>query len=153
MLSQEVAKGENYTSARIGEFSGLDDYKFAHPELSFEVDGKIFLNSLLDLTIGEISINKLPPKASMPFHHEHQNNEEIYIFIKGLGEFQVDDHIFPVNEGTVIRVAPEGVRCWRNLSNEPLYYIVVQAPVGGYGKSKTIEDGKAVKVPFHWKIS
>lgn len=151
MSSQEVRNGTNYTSASLGEFAGLDNFKFAHPALPFEVEGKVFLNSLLGLTSAEISINKLPPKASMPFHHKHQNNEEIYIFIKGTGEFRVDDQLIPIGEGTVVRVAPDGVRCWRNLSTEPLYYIVVQAPAGGYGNAKTIEDGKAVRKPVHWE--
>ncbi|MDH4048469.1 MAG: cupin domain-containing protein [Gammaproteobacteria bacterium] len=147
----EVRNGTNFTAVSLGEFVGLNSFKFSHPALPFEVEGKVFLNSLLGLTSSEISLNKLPPKASMPFHHKHQLNEEIYIFIKGKGEFQIDDHIFPVSEGTVVRVAPEGVRCWRNLSVEPLYYIVVQAPVGGYKSSGTISDGTAVQKPVRWE--
>lgn len=148
--SRNVREGSNFSVGNLGEFIGLDKYKFTHPALPFEVKGKIFLNSLLGLTSAEISINKLPPEASMPFHHQHRNNEEIYIFIKGTGEFRVDDQVFPVSEGTAVRVAPEGVRCWRNLSMEPLYYIVVQAPAGGYGNGNTIDDGKAVRKPVAW---
>ena len=147
----EVRNGTNFTAASLGEFVGLNSFKFSHPALPFEVEGKVFLNSLLGLTSSEISLNKLPPKASMPFHHKHQLNEEIYIFIKGKGEFQIDDKIFPVSEGTVVRVAPEGVRCWRNLSVEPLYYIVVQAPVGAYKSSGTISDGTVVQKPVRWE--
>jgi mannose-6-phosphate isomerase-like protein (cupin superfamily) len=150
MCSLKVRNGTNYTSASLGEFAGLDDYKFSHPALPFEVEGKVFLNSILGLTGAEISINKLPPKVSMPFNHKHHKNEEVYIFLKGTGEFKVDNQTFPISEGTVIRVAPAGVRCWRNLSEEPLYYIVVQAPVGGYGNASTIEDGEAVKSSVHW---
>ena len=148
----EVRTGTNFTAAAFGDLAGLGDYTFKHPTLPFEVEGKVFLNSLLGLTGSEISLNKLPPKASMPFHHKHHINEEVYIFIKGRGEYQVDDQVFPISEGTVIRVAPGGVRCWRNLMAEPLYYIVVQAPAGCYKSGTTISDGKAVEKPVRWEM-
>ena len=150
-LSPEVRVGAHFTAADLGDLAGLNHFKFSHPALPFEVEGKVFLNSLLGLTSSEISLNKLPPATSMPFHHTHTHNEEIYIFVKGKGEFQIDEHIFPVREGSVVRVAPAGVRCWRNLSAEPLYYIVVQAPAGGYHGRNTINDGKAVEKPVLWE--
>lgn len=146
-IPPETRTGANFAAAALGEFANLDQYRFHHPALSFEVEGKVFLNSLLALTSTEISVNKLPPRASMPFHHRHRLNEEIYIFIKGTGEFQVDDDVFAVSEGTVVRVAPEGVRCWRNLSSEPLYYVVIQAPASGFHSGATIGDGVVVPAP------
>lgn len=113
-LPPEIRIGAHFTAADLGDFAGLNNVKFNHPALPFEVEGKVFLNSLIGLTSPEISLNKLPPNMSMTFHHTHNLNEEIYIFVKGKGEFQIDDHIFPVREGSVIRVAPEGVRCWRS---------------------------------------
>lgn len=149
----EITTGENFSTTELGEFENLDRYKFAHARLPFEVEGKVFLNSLLELTSAEISINKLPPRTSMPFHHRHRSNEEIYIFIKGRGEFRVDDELIPIREGTIIRVAPEGVRCWRNVSDEPLYYVVVQSRVGSYGNDRTIEDGEAVMKSVVWETN
>lgn len=143
----ETRTGANFAAAALGELAHLDQFRFHHPALPFEVEGKVFLNSLLALTSAEISLNKLPPRTSMPFHHRHRLNEEIYVFIKGIGEFQVDDEVFAVSEGTVVRVAPEGVRCWRNLSSEPLYYIVIQAPAAGYKSGTTIGDGVIVPAP------
>ncbi len=148
-----IQTGGNFSATDLGELGNLDRYRFSHAKMPFEVEGKVFLNSILGLTSAEISLNKLPPKTSMPFHHRHRNNEEIYIFIKGTGEFRVDDQIVPISSGTVIRVAPAGIRCWRNLSDEPLYYVVVQAPSGGYGKDKTIDDGEAVKKPVRWETA
>lgn len=149
----EVTTGENFSATELGELENLDRYRFTHAGLPFEVEGKVFLNSVLGLTSAEISINKLPAKASMPFHHRHRNNEEIYIFVKGRGEFRIDDELLPVREGTVIRVAPEGIRCWRNVSDEPLYYIVIQGRAGSYGNDRTIEDGEAVGKPVVWKTA
>jgi uncharacterized cupin superfamily protein len=79
----EVRNGANFTAASLGDLADLNSFKFNHPALPFEVEGKVFLNSLLGLTSSEISLNKLPPKTSMPFHHRHKLNEEIYIFLKG----------------------------------------------------------------------
>jgi len=149
-VAQEIKHGENFAAVDLGEFADLDNYTFTHPILPFEVEGKVFLKSLLGLTSTEISINKVPPNTSVPFYHRHEKNEEIYIFIKGTGQFQVDDQTFPVAEGTIIRVAPKGARCWRNVSDEPLYYIVIQAPAEGYGKDETINDGKLVRKLVRW---
>ncbi len=148
--TQHTIDGKNFTATEIGSFERLDAYSFTHELLPIAMEGKVFLKSILGLTSAEISFNKLPPNASMPFHHKHQRNEEIYLFIQGNGEFMIDDTIVPVSEGTVIRVAPEGVRCWRNVSTEPLYYVVIQAAEGSYGAGSNIEDGLAVKIPVVW---
>ncbi len=145
-----VRTGPHFTASDLGDFVDLHNFTFSHPAVPFEVEGKIFLKSLLGLTGAEISLNQLPPRMSVPFSHRHTHNEEIYLFVKGRGEFQIDDHRFPVREGTVVRVAPEGVRCWRNLSEEPLYYIVVQVPAGGYQSAGTISDGIAVNKSVRW---
>jgi mannose-6-phosphate isomerase-like protein (cupin superfamily) len=151
MASKQLTTGRSFSAADLGDLADLDNFRFTHPALPFEVAGKVFLKSILGLTSAEISLNRLPPNTSMPFHHRHRKNEEIYVFIGGTGEFSIDGQRFPVREGTVVRVAPEGVRCWRNLSGEPLYYIVIQAPAGGYGSDSTIDDGEAVRKPGAWE--
>ena len=86
----------------------------------------------------------------MPFYHKHQLNEEIYIFLKGEGEFQIDDKVLPISEGTVVRVSQEGERCWRNTSEtEDLYYVVVQARAGTYA-GNTVEDGVGAQKRVSW---
>jgi mannose-6-phosphate isomerase-like protein (cupin superfamily) len=139
--------GANFAAADLGTLAELGQYRFKHPAVPGEVEGKVFLHALLGLTSAEISLNRVPPGFAMPFHHRHRRNEEIYIFIKGRGEFQVDDRIFPVGEGSVVRVAPDGARWWRNTSDKPLYYIVVQAPVGGLTAGATISDGMPAPNP------
>ena len=136
----ETKYGTNFTAVDLGALCELDDYKFKHPVLPIEIKGKVFLKQILGLTSSEISLNKMPPGASMPFFHRHRMNEEVYIIIKGHGEFQIDGEVFPVKEGTVIRVAPGGGRCWRNNSGEDLYYIVFQARAGSC-EDHTILDG------------
>lgn len=143
-------KGSQFTVVDLGNFSELDQFTFEIPVNSRKIEGKIFLKELLSLTSAEISVNKLPPSKSIPFYHKHQFNEETYIFVRGNGEFQVDDSVFPVSEGTVVRVDPDGERCLRNTSpTEELCWIVVQSRVNSQPDS-TIKDGFAVEKRVSW---
>lgn len=150
-VTPQPAAGRHYTALSLGAFNNLNEYVFKHQALPFDVEGKVFINKSLALTSAEISLNKLPAHGGMPFYHRHQQNEEIYIFLKGQGEFDVDGDIIPVCEGTVIRVSPEGERCWRNTSSEPLQYIVIQAKAGSYTHGTTIEDGIGTDRKVNWK--
>jgi mannose-6-phosphate isomerase-like protein (cupin superfamily) len=146
-----IAKtGQNFAVVDLGKFSDLHQYIFEAEEHSIKLEGKVFLKQLLNLTSAEISLNTLQPLKSIPFYHKHRLNEEIYIFIHGRGEFQVDDRVFPVCEGTVVRVDSEGERCLRNTSDgEQLNWIVIQSRAGSY-RDRTIEDGYGVQKRVSW---
>lgn len=142
--------GKNFAVVDLGAFSEFNQFIFTAPGIPFEVEGKVFLNQLLNLTSAEISLNKLPPAKSIPFYHKHRLNEEIYIFLQGEGEFQVDDRIFSVREGTVVRVDCDGERCCRNTSKvEDLFFIVIQSRAGSYCEH-TIQDGVSVQKRVSW---
>jgi mannose-6-phosphate isomerase-like protein (cupin superfamily) len=145
----EPRTGQHFGVVDLGSLSALDQFSFELPTVNVKVAGKLFLKQLLNLSSAEISINKLAPGKSLPFYHKHRLNEEIYLFIKGNGEFQVDDSVFPVSEGTVVRVDCNGQRCWRNTSEEDLYYIVIQARAGSYD-GETSEDGVGVEKRVSW---
>lgn len=143
-------RGASFTAVYLGQLAQLHQYTYKHPALPRETEGKVFLNQILGLTSSEISINKLPPRTSMPFYHTHRLNEEIYLFLKGEGEFQIDGKVLPISEGTVVRVSQEGERCWRNTSEtEDLYYVVVQARAGTY-EGHTVADGVGVQKRVSW---
>lgn len=139
----------NHAVAEMGSWEQLKDYKFEHPKLERPARGKVFLGPLLQLTGMEVSLNCLPPGAGMPFQHKHREHEELYLFVRGTGQFLIDGTVVPVREGTAIRVAPEGARAWRNDSKENLYYVVIQAPAGGF-KAGPISDGVPVAGPVPW---
>ena len=142
--------GANFTAVHLGPLAQLNQYTYKHPALLRATDGKVFLNQLLGMTSSEISLNKLPPRTSMPFYHTHRLNEEIYLFLKGEGEFQIDGKILPISEGTVVRVSQGGERCWRNTSEtDDLYYVVVQARAGTY-EGHTVADGVGVQKRVSW---
>lgn len=131
---------QNMSCIQVGEPQQWMDYLFAHPLLPRPAKGKHFLKEELGLSGMEISINSLPGGVAMPFTHTHRLNEEVYFFLSGEGEFSVDDNIVPVGPGSVVRVAPEGRRCWRNTGEQPLNYLVIQARNGSMAESTT-EDG------------
>lgn len=145
----EPRTGNHFAVVDLGSFLSLDRFTFELSAVNLQVEGKLFLKQILNLTSAEISLNKLKPGQSIPFYHKHRLNEEIYLFIKGNGEFQVDDTVFPVSEGTVVRVDCNGERCWRNNSDEDLYYIVIQSRAGSY-EGGTSEDGIGVQKRVSW---
>lgn len=109
--------------------------KFAHVSVGHiqGFEGKQFVKDATGATSCEISFGSLPTGVSVPFFHSHKDNEENYIILSGAGKFQVDDSIFDIAEGSVIRVA---TNCSRNLkctSATPLTYICIQAKEGSLG--------------------
>jgi mannose-6-phosphate isomerase-like protein (cupin superfamily) len=145
--------GKNFAIADLGIFADLRRFTFTTANIPLEFEGKIFLKEILNLTSCEISLNNLPPQTSIPFYHKHRSNEEIYIFIRGEGKFQVDAQIFPIIEGTIVRVDPDGERCICNTSTtEDLCFIVIQSRVGSH-LGDTIQDGFAVDRKVTWESS
>ncbi|MFC4768391.1 cupin domain-containing protein [Effusibacillus consociatus] len=146
----EITKteGHNYTAVETGRLENWDQHVI---EMSGgrKARGKLFLKEVLALNGMEVSLNKLPAGAAVPFYHQHRENEELYIFIKGTGQFQVDGQVLEVQEGTVIRVVPKGIRTWRNNSTEDLYYIVIQAAENSLN-AWTRTDGVISDQPVVW---
>lgn len=111
--------------------------KWAHGTIGnpAEFTGKAFAKEELGLTSCEISFGTLPSGQAVPFFHSHRSNEETYIVLSGSGLFQIDEEVFPVSEGSIIRVATHCDRNIRNTSEQNLVYICIQAKensLGGY---------------------
>lgn len=121
-----------------------DRWLFSHPLLSGPARGKVFLAEVLGLTGMEVSLNTLQPGVSVPFFHRHHQHEELYLILAGRGEFKVDGKLYPVVEGSAIRIAPEGVRSWRNVGDEPMVYVVIQATHESL-QTHGIADGEVVE--------
>lgn len=100
---------------------------FTKIELGALNGGKTFLKDQLNLTSCEISVTSAPEGFKAPFSHKHIQNEEVYIFIKGSGEMSVDGDKFHVQEGTCVKVMPQGCRYLENTGTGDLCYICVQA--------------------------
>ena len=142
-------KGANFTAFESGACKDWPAHKVELPGLG-EIPGKLFLKDMVGFSGCEISINSMAPGAGMPIYHRHQQNEEIYIFIQGKGQVQVDGEVIDVQEGSIVRIAPDGERIWRNNSNEPLLYIIIQVrenSLNQYGLGDATVPEKAVAWP------
>jgi mannose-6-phosphate isomerase-like protein (cupin superfamily) len=117
----------SFSVFQAGPWAGLKKFAFVPPlAKELRIDGKVFLGERLGMQGGEVSLNRLAPGDGMPFFHRHQFNEELYVFVSGMGQMQIDDEIFDVCEGTAVRVSPKAARIWRNHSNDDLCFICFQ---------------------------
>jgi mannose-6-phosphate isomerase-like protein (cupin superfamily) len=138
----------NWSHVSAGPASEWKRWTFDHPKLG-RVPGKMFLQEALGLTGMEISLSVIGPGRGIPFLHRHRAHEEVYVFLSGSGEFQVDGVRFPVSEGSVVRVAPAGARAYRNTGDVPMAFACIQATAGGVAAS-TISDGEPLPDPVKW---
>lgn len=126
--------GKHYGTTSIGDIQTL---------------GRVTLHDELQLTGSEISINELPAGASVPFVHTHKQNEEVYIILKGKGQFYLDGEEFPVAEGDVIRVDPAGARCIKADAQGPIRYVCIQTRAGSLAQF-TQNDGLPAEGQPSW---
>jgi mannose-6-phosphate isomerase-like protein (cupin superfamily) len=135
----------------IGNYGASGDWSQAiveHPHTG-RIAGKGFIGQDLGLSGMEISLNSILPGTSAPFVHGHRQNEEAYLFLNGAGQFMLDEIVIDVRAGTVIRVDPHVLRCWRNTGSEPLVFVVVQAKAGSLTQATTC-DGFVSNSPAVW---
>lgn len=108
---------KNYTKTNIGN------------------DGRTELHEALDLTGAEISINRLPAGAGVPFVHSHKNNEEIYSVISGSGKVCIDGEEIALGAGDWLKIAPAAKRQFSAADDEGITFICIQVKensLGGY---------------------
>lgn len=146
--TQQIAEGTHFSALSTGSFSQLNDYVLPVAP-GMEIQGKVFMGQALQTTGAEISFQSFAPGKETGFLHTHQTHEELYIFVSGKGEFQVDGQVFPVGEGSVVRVAPEGKRSVRNNGTEPLIMICVQYKVQTF-TAQDAADGQLLQEPVKW---
>lgn len=145
---KEIAEATNFKAIDIGKMSELGEYVLElGPEV--KIPGKVFGGSALAATGGEFSMQVFQPGTETGFLHTHKQHEELYFFFGGKGEFQVDGQVFPVKEGSVVRVAPDGKRSVRNNGLEPLIMLCVQYR-GNTFTAEDASDGVILSEPVKW---
>ena len=85
-------------------------------------EGRVELHEVLGLTGAEVSVNKLPAGAGVPFVHAHKDNEEIYGVLEGGGSATID--------GEGIELAPAAHRQFRAASDSGITYVCIQVKQG-----------------------
>ncbi len=145
---EQIASAVNFTAIDFGKLDELNNYLL---ELSPEVKipGKVFGGAVCGATGGDFSFQMFQPDTETGFLHTHKTHEELYFFLSGKGEFQVDDKIFPIQEGSVVRVAPNGKRSVRNNGTTPLIMLCVQYRSNTFTQEDT-SDGVILNDEVKW---
>ena len=145
---EKVASGANFAAVTVGKTEELNQYALPLAP-GVEIPGKVFVGGDLQATGAEMSFQQFAPGGSVGFLHTHKTHEELYIIVRGDGEFQVDGKIFAVGEGSVIRVSPDGRRALRNTGAEPMIMICVQYKADSFASSDA-DDGVILDVGVVW---
>lgn len=135
-MNDQCIHGPNFACFHSGEKESWTRFRQDPPVTPLPVRGKFFLRHLLNSAGLEISLNVLPPGKGIPILHKHEKNDEVYVVIEGRGQFLVDGEVIDVSEGSVVKIAPDGVRAWRNNSDAPMYFLCIQ-----YRADSTVEGG------------
>lgn len=107
------------------------------------------LHDRLGLTGCEVSVNRLPAGAAVPFVHAHKENEELYGVLQGSGEIWVDGEVHALKAGDWFRVSPAGKRAIRAAPSEGIVFICVQTKAGSLG-GYTMTDGVICEGKAPW---
>ena len=143
-----IASAANFSAISVGALNELGDYVLElGPEV--KIPGKVFGGAALGATGGEFSFQVFQPGTESGFLHTHKNHEELYFFLSGKGEFQVDGEVFPIAEGSVVRVNPAGKRSVRNNGTTPLVMLCVQYR-GNTFTSEDAADGVILNEKVKW---
>lgn len=145
---EKIAAGEHFTAVDAGKMAQLGEYRLQLAP-GVELPGKVFGGAAVGATGAEFSFQSFAPGTETGFLHTHRTHEELYFFLSGRGEFQVDGECFPIGEGSVVRVAPEGRRSVRNNGSEPLVMLCVQYR-GGTFTAEDATDGNILQEPVRW---
>lgn len=145
---EKIAAGEHFTAVDAGKMAQLGEYRLQLAP-GVELPGKVFGGAAVGATGAEFSFQSFAPGTETGFLHTHRTHEELYFFLSGRGEFQVDGECFPVGEGSVVRVAPEGRRSVRNNGSESLVMLCVQYR-GGTFTAEDATDGNILQEPVRW---
>ncbi|MFB6114635.1 MAG: hypothetical protein ABEJ58_11110 [Halodesulfurarchaeum sp.] len=128
-----------------------DDFDIVDPRTveteQFEICDVSHRTLTEELRCAEMRVNQVlvePGEVVTP--HAHEDHEEVYVAVTG-GQVEVEDDVYDVPEGGVVRLGPEPVRGVRNDTADEthVWYMFGAPPVGtvdDYG-STVFPDGTA----------
>ena len=147
---ETIKKGEQYAAVTVGSINEIKDYELEMGP-GVVIPGKVFCGQALGLTGAEISFQSFQPGQDSGFLHSHKTHEEVYIIIKGEGLYQVDGEVFPVSEGSLIRVSPKGKRALKNTGSGEMVMMCIQYKANSFGAADTpASDGNMLQDKLTW---
>ena len=147
---ETIKEGKNFKAVSVGMVNEIIEHELPMGP-DFIIKGKVFVGQAVGATGSELSFQTLVPGQDSGFLHTHKTHEELYIILKGEGQYQVDGEIFPVSEGTVIRVAPNGKRALKNTGNENLTMLCIQYKSNAFTEADSpMTDGVILQDELKW---
>lgn len=145
-----IKTGKNFTAVTVGKMNEIIEHELPMGP-DFTLKGKVFAGQAVGATGSELSFQTLVPGQDSGFLHTHKTHEELYIILKGKGQYQVDGEIFPVGEGTIIRVSPEGKRALKNTGTENLTMLCIQYKANAFTDADSpMTDGNILQDELKW---
>lgn len=147
---ETISTGKNYAAVNVGKMNEIIEHELPMgPDVI--IKGKVFAGQAVGATGSELSFQTLVPGQDSGFLHTHKTHEELYIILKGEGHYQVDGEVFPVSEGAIIRVSPEGKRALKNTSNENLTMLCIQYKANSFTEADSpMTDGEILQEKLTW---
>ncbi len=147
---ETIKQGKEYAAVSVGKIDQIIEHELPMGP-DFILKGKVFVGQAVGATGSELSFQTLVPGQDSGFLHTHKTHEELYIILKGEGQYQVDGDIFPVSEGTIIRVSPEGKRALKNTGKENLTMLCIQYKANAFTEADSpMEDGVILQEEVKW---
>ena len=145
-----IATGKNFSAVSVGTVSEIIEHELPMgPDVV--IRGKVFAGQAVGATGSELSFQTLVPGQDSGFLHTHKTHEELYIILRGNGTYQVDGEQFPVSEGTVVRVSPDGRRALKNTGSENLTMLCIQYKANNFTEADSpMTDGNILSDPLNW---
>lgn len=147
---EKISTGKNYAAVNVGKMNEIIEHELPMgPDVI--IKGKVFAGQAVGATGSELSFQTLVPGQDSGFLHTHKTHEELYIILKGEGHYQVDGEVFPVSEGAIIRVSPEGKRALKNTGNENLTMLCIQYKANSFNEADSpMTDGEILQEKLTW---
>ena len=146
---ETIKTGKNFTAVSVGKLNEIKNYVL--PMGDIEIPGKVFVGQALQATGSELSFQVLVPNQDSGFLHTHKTHEELYLILKGKGEYQVDGEIFSVSEGSIIRVAPNGKRALKNTGKDEMLMLCIQYKANSFAENDSpAGDGVILNDKLTW---
>ena len=147
---ETISTGKNYAAVNVGKMNEIIEHELPMgPDVT--IKGKVFVGQAVGATGSELSFQTLVPGQDSGFLHTHKTHEELYFILKGEGHYQVDGEVFPVSEGAVIRVSPEGKRALKNTGSENLTMLCIQYKANSFTEADSpMTDGVILQEGLTW---
>ena len=147
---ETIKTGKNYAAVNVGKMNEIIEHVLPMgPDVT--IKGKVFVGQAVGATGSELSFQTLVPGQDSGFLHTHKTHEELYIILRGEGTYQVDSEKFPVSEGSVVRVSPDGRRALKNTGRENLTMLCIQYRANNFTEADSpMTDGNILGDPLNW---